>query len=145
MAAKVGIDCKLYYNTATYGSPTWTELTTVGDVTLNLTKAQARLSSRANTFEAYKGAMKDITLSFDMIWDSANTGQTALQASFFSGTVKDFLVLDGSSATAGSKGVRFDGEVMEFTRGEPLNDGVKLSVTVKPAYSSNAPVDYTAS
>jgi hypothetical protein len=36
MSIKLGRNCKAYYNTGSYASPTWVEITLVRDLTTNL-------------------------------------------------------------------------------------------------------------
>ena len=46
MGSKITLECKTYYNTGTYASPTWVELTALRGLTLNLERAQVDLSIR---------------------------------------------------------------------------------------------------
>jgi len=52
MGHKIGLDCKLYYNTGGNEDPivpgNWTELDNARDVTLNLEKGEADVTTRAN-------------------------------------------------------------------------------------------------
>jgi len=48
--------------------------------------------------------------------------------------------MDGDIATAGSQGLRATCMVTNFSRNEPLEEAVTVSVTVKPTYSVNPPV-----
>ena len=48
MSTRLGMDAKLYRNSGSFGSPIWTEVTNVKDLTLNLEKGEADVTTRAN-------------------------------------------------------------------------------------------------
>ena len=48
MGVKLGLDARLYMNSGTYASPTWSGLNTVRDLTLNLETGEADVSTRSN-------------------------------------------------------------------------------------------------
>ena len=48
MSVKLGMQAKLYRNTATHETPLWDEMTNVKDLTLNLEKGQADVTTRGN-------------------------------------------------------------------------------------------------
>ncbi|NJN36804.1 MAG: hypothetical protein HC794_06785 [Nitrospiraceae bacterium] len=54
------------------------------------------------------------------------------------GTV-EFAVLDGPVATSGSQGLRAAMAITNFSRSEPLEEAIKVSVTAKPTYSDHPP------
>ena len=58
---KLGLDAKLYFCAAGIGgTPTWTELTNVKNVTLNLQKGEADVTTRANNgWKATAGTLKE--------------------------------------------------------------------------------------
>ena len=114
----------------------WTELTNVQDVTLNLEKGETDLTTRANNgWEAIGATLKSASVEFDMIWDTADAGFTAIKDAYFDNTVIGFQVLDGSSG----QGLQADFEIMNFSRSEPLKEGLKVSVTAKIARSTTPP------
>jgi len=144
MGKKVGLSCKLYRNTGTFGVPVWTEITIARDVTLNLESGEADASSRGSVFKEYLQALKDASLEFDVLYDAADTNFTALREAFFNNTTLDMLALDGSSATTGNQGLRMVSIVTAFPRNEPLEETVTSAVTVKPTVNDDtAPVWYT--
>lgn len=140
MSFKLGLDCKLYENEGTWASPTWTERSNVRDLTLNLEKGEADLTTRANNgWRATVGTIKDASLEFDIVWDTEDAFFTALKDAYLNGTNIDLAAMDGAIATSGSQGLRAEWQVTSFSRSEPLEEGVTVSVTLKPAYSDNAP------
>lgn len=148
MAAKLGLDAKLYYlSTGTRaawpgsGAPAnLEEITNVKDLTLNLEKGEADVTTRANSgWKATLPTLKDGSVEFEMVWDPDDTGFTAIQEAFINGTSIALAVLDGASTTVGSQGLWADFAVTNMSREEPLEEAIKAKVTVKPTYSSVAP------
>jgi hypothetical protein len=144
----LGLDCKLFRNTATYASPTWDEITQVTDVNVSQTTATGDISSRASTFKLWRPGQKDLTLEFTLRYDSGNTDFTALQSAFTGRTGIDMWVADGASATAGTTGIRANWMITEFSHEQPLEDGVNVKVSAKPyidATATQVPAYFTVS
>lgn len=140
MASKLGMDGKLYYNAGTYASPTWTLLTNVKDVTLNLEKGEADATTRGNGgWRATKPTLKDGTIEFEMLWDTEDAGFTVIKDAWFDDTDVEFAVMDGLITTSGSQGLRAMMAVISFSRNEPLEEAMSVNVTIKPTYATNAP------
>jgi hypothetical protein len=128
MAIKLGLDAKIYLG----GS----EMTNVKNVTLNLEKGEADVTTRgAQGWRATLGTLKDGSVEFEMIWDDEDGAFNTIQSAFFSGDPVAMQVLDGE----GGSGLDADFSVIKFTRNEPLEEAITASVTVKPTYSTRAP------
>ncbi len=141
MSVKLGLDAKLYFCVAGIGgTPVWTEMGNVKNVTLSLTKGEADVTSRANDgWRATAGTLKEASIEFEMIWDTADAGFAAIQTAFFAGSVIGLAAMDGPIATNGSQGLWADCTITDFSRDEPLEDALSVKVTAKPTYSANAP------
>lgn len=140
MDVKLGLHAKLYRNTGSGGTPTWNEITNVRDVTLNLETGEADVSTNGNGgWRANIATLKGATLEFEMMWDTADDDFTAIREAFLNNTPIEFAVLDGGSTTPGSQGLRASMAIINFTRSEPLEEAIKVSVTAKPTYSTTAP------
>lgn len=142
--AGIGLECKLYRNTGSYGSPTWTECTSVKDVTLNLEKGEADVSSRGSGgWRDRKGTLKDASVDIGIIWAAAATDIAAMLNGFLNGTAIEFAVASGAIADSGTEYFRCTYEVFKFTKEEPLEDAVTHSVSLKKTTSANAPTFVT--
>ena len=143
MAIRLGLNAKLYRNTGTYASPTWNEIGNVKDVTLNLESAEADVTVRANNgWRATVPTLKDASVEFEMVWDTADEDFQAIRDAYLNNTTLEVLALDGPVSGAGStgnQGLRAVCNVTGFSRSEPLEEALSVSVTVKPAYSVNPP------
>lgn len=147
-APVVGLNAKAYYNSGTYGSPTWVLTSNVGDVNvtdeMNTTSIQVRSQGG---FEVEVAGLRKVAFEFSMVYDQGDSAQTALRSAYAARTKTDFLFLDQAQATSGSSGLRVLGLLTKFARQEKINEALMVDVRIAPTYdSTNAPVSaYTAS
>jgi hypothetical protein len=140
MSVKIGLEGKLFRNTATYEAPTWVEMKNVKDLTLSVEAGEADATTRGNNgWKATLATLKDGSIEFDMVWDTADAGFTAVRTAFFSNAPIEFAVLDGNVATAGTQGLRASMAITKFSRNEPLEEAMSVSVVAKPTYSEHPP------
>ena len=140
MGIKLGMEARLYRNTGTYAAPTWVEVANVKDLTLNLEKGEADVTTRANLgWRATVGTLKDGSIEFEMLWDAADAGFTAIQQAFFANTPIEFAVMDAPITQTGAQGLRASFSITKFSRSEPLEEAISVSVTAKPTYADHAP------
>ena len=137
MSIKLGMDAKLYYKTGGQGGGgSWTELTNAKDVTLSLEAGEADVTTRANQgWRATVGTLKEASVEFEMVWDTEDAGFTAIKNAFFNNAMLGLQVLDGESG----QGLQADFSITNFSRNEPLEEALTVSVTVKITYSDTAP------
>ncbi len=140
MGQKLGMEGKLYFNAGDYATPDWKELKNAKDVTLNLEKGEADVTTRGNAgWRATVGTLKEGSIEFEMVWDTEDEGFAALQNAWFGDTPIEMAVMDGPIATSGSQGLRATMSVISFSRKEPLEEAMSVSVSVKPTYAEHAP------
>lgn len=133
---KVGIKSKIYRNTGTYGSPTWTEITLVRDGTLNVPWDLADASTRATRVKLNAKTMLDLTFNCAVRADDADAGAVALFGAAFEDTVIDVLALDGPISTEGSSGVRFHALVNMTSQDQGAGSVVYNTYDLKPGFST---------
>ena len=130
-------DAKLYYNAGTYGGPTWTEITNVKDLTLNLEKDEIDVTTRASGgYKEFADGLIDASIEWGMLWDTTDAAFTAIRTAFFAKTAVEFLVLDDTSTSG--QGLRATCMIKSFTRNENLAEALMVNVTVRPVKNSNA-------
>ena len=140
MSIKLGMEAKIYYDPAGVANGNWTELGNVKDVTLNLETGEADVTTRANQgWRATVATLKEGSVEFEMIWDTNDPGFSAIKDAYFNNTPIGFAVMDGDIAVSGSQGLQADFSITNFSRSEPLEEAVTVSVTAKPTYSTQAP------
>jgi predicted secreted protein len=145
MAIKLGMDCKLYYaasnladvQDATIAAATWVEVTNVVDVTLNLEKGEADVTTRSSGgWRAALGTLKEGSIEFEMRWNTGDAFFTAIKTAWLAGTYIAIAAMDGAVATTGSTGLVGNFSVIGFSRSEPLEEAAGCSVRLKPADST---------
>jgi hypothetical protein len=137
MGAVRGKDFKLYFNSdVPYdNSPTWVEDKNVRDVTRNLEKDLADASVRGSSFHMQLATLKTLSLDFQKVYDESDAAYIRYEQAFFDDSNVEFLVLDGDIGVAGSKGIRFLGQISKFGNNEALTDVGLTDVSVVPAYT----------
>ena len=142
----LGLDAKAYRNTGTYGSTSWDEITNLQDVTVNLTKDTADVTTRGgNGWKQEVGTLKNASISFSMIWANGDADFVAFRDAFLNGTLIDCAIMDGDITTTDNQGIRAEWSVNSFTRNESLADAITVDVDMSPGKSTNAPVWFTVS
>ena len=138
---KLGMDCKLYFDTtpvtdsteAQYGGIT-TELDTVKDVTLNLETGEADITTRGNKgWRATAATLKAGSVDFEILWKPGDAGFQAFRDAWKDSAEIAVAILDGPHDAEGSQGLAGNFTVTNFSRNEPLEEAVTASVTVKPS------------
>ena len=140
MGVRLGMEARLYRNSASYATPTWVEVTNVKDVTLNMEKGEADVTTRGNNgWRATVGTLKDASVEFQMVWDTADAGFTEIQQAFFGNTPIEFAIMSGDITDPESEGLRATCDIFSFTRNEALEEAIMVDVSIKPTYADNAP------
>ena len=137
MAVVRGKDFKLYRNTdSPYDNiPTWVLVNNIRDVTRNMEKDLADASIRGSSFHLQVATLKNFSVDFQMVYDPADVDLIAFEAAYYSDADVEFLILDGVIGTAGSKGMRFQGQVSKFSVNEALADVGLIDVSIVPGYT----------
>jgi len=104
--AKMGIKGKAFRNSGTYGSPTWSEMTTISDVQVNSEWNMANATTRASRIEVQVPTTLTLGWTAKIRNDDDDTNNIALLAAYHGPTAVDFLVLDGDMTTVGNQGYR---------------------------------------
>ncbi len=140
MASINGLDCKLYVNTATYGSPTWVEWPCVRSSVLNLTYDEVDATCRGSGgFRRTSPTLALLEVTGDAIKDKDDASFIDMQDAARAKTVLDIMVLDGDRTVDGSDGWRLDAQIFSWTENQPLEDVVTVDFTIKPSPTANAP------
>jgi hypothetical protein len=139
---KLGIKAKIYRNTGTYGSPTWTHLALVRDCTVNAPWDIVDASTRSHRVKLNAKTMMGLTIGISMRKDDLDAGAVAILAAAMEDTVIDMLILDGPITTEGSTGYR--SHFIVNPTGEDQGPGAALYPTydLLPAYSSEGDPKY---
>jgi len=128
----LGMNAKVYYGTAAAAIGALTELTNVKDLTLNLEAGEADVTTRANSgWRATAASLKTATVEFEMVWKASDAGFVAVRDAFLNATELELAVMDGDKATSGNQGLKSTFSITGFSRAEPLEEAITVSVTAK--------------
>jgi len=138
---KLGMNGKLYYSdtlldgsTNTPDTVSWNEISNVTDVTVNLETGEADATTRGNNgWRQTLATLKDGSIEFEMNWEPTDAAFAALKDAWLNGNNIALAAMDGAIATADNEGLVGNFSVTNFSRAEPLEEVMRVSVTVKPA------------
>lgn len=138
--AITGRKARAYYNSGTFGSPVWVELTHAKDVETPFDKAKISISDRASVWDkvapGQKSGSAKLTYRKRRGTDAAFD---ALLDSYVDDVILDLLILDGAVDETGAMGWRFPAMVHEFSRKEGQGDVVEYSFGCEIADTDSAP------
>ncbi|QDU71039.1 phage tail tube protein [Mucisphaera calidilacus] len=130
----LGMNAKIYQGTAGDDLTNLTEMSNVKDVTLNLEAGEADVTTRANAgWRATAPTLRECTAEFEMLWQPGDAGFDAIKTAFLTASTISLAVLTGEKSTSGTEGPHGDFSITNFSRSEPLEEGVTVSVTAKLA------------
>lgn len=126
MANKIGIEAKLLIGNP--GSTGTTELKNVKNVSLNLEKATADITTRAASgWRVKKATLKEASVEFEMNYDTEDAGFTSMISAFLGNSAVAIFVSDGDG-----KGLDADWDITNFSIEQPLEEAISVSVTAEP-------------
>lgn len=137
MATRLGMEAKIYYKVGGVAAGgTWNELGNARDVALNLEAGEADVTTRANQgWRAVVATLKEASIEFEAIWDSADPGFAALRDAFLGNNPIGIRCMDA----AGGEGLQADFMVTGLARDEGLEEAIKANVTLKITRSDTPP------
>jgi hypothetical protein len=137
--AFVGGEAKFYYNSGTYGSPTWALIDNCQDLDVADARTAVAAPIRGNwPFLGHLVGMRDITITWSSLQkqETTDTVLTALLAAYVAGTITEFAIADQAIATVGCKYQRVICVITKADRSEPIDGAVTISFEAKPAVNN---------
>ena len=131
--AQQGMFGVLKWKAAPYDAAgSWAVVGNVRDVTIDLSTGEADVTTRANSgWRATLATLKEGTVDFEMVWEPGDAAFEAIKDAYLAGGTIALAVLD---VTGGSgEGLVGDFAITNFSRAEPLEDAMIVSVTAKLA------------
>ena len=130
----LGMNAKIYQGPTGTDLASLTEMSNVKDVTLNLEAGEADVTTRANQgWRATAPTLRECTAEFEMLWKPGDAGFDAIKTAFLTSATVRLAVLTGARDASGVEGPLGDFSITNFSRNEPLEEGVTVSVTAKLA------------
>ncbi len=136
----LGYEAKAYINKSTSSTPTWEEIDIIRNVTLNLEKGDADVTTRgSNGWKEVLPTLKEASIDCETIWDVQAAIFKKLLESFLLDEQLEMLFLDGPVTKKGSQGLRAVCCVFKFSRDEQLDGALIASTSFKPTYGNIKP------
>lgn len=136
---KIGIKCKLYYNSATYASPTWVELTLVRDCQVNFGWDEGEGTTRASRVKMFANTVANLEITGSIRTEVADTGYLKLRDAAISDLSVDIMVLNDALTVNDTDGFRFDAKVGNWAEAQGPGDVAYKQFALKPIPSANLP------
>ena len=138
----LGMNAKLYYassvltgdSSSDANGADWNEISNVRDVTVDLSTGEADVTTRANQgWRQTAATLKEGSLEFEMIWLPGDAAFEAVRDAWLGSTEIALAAMDQDIETSGAQGLVSNFTITNFTRTEPLEDAIKVSITAKPS------------
>ena len=136
----LGMNAKIYFGASGEALSALSEMSNVKDLTLNLEAGEADVTTRATSgWRATAPTLRECTAEFDMQWKPGDSGFVAIKTAFLNAGTIRLAVLTGAKSAddvtpvTGTEGPLGDFSITNFSRSEPLEEGVSVSVTAKLA------------
>jgi hypothetical protein len=135
----VGRENKLYYNSGSFASPTWTEVVRTVDLDWDMPVTWGNVSSRQSKWLFESKAMQGLTTNFGYRRRSGVSDAvfTALRGYAVGETKQELAIADGAIATTTTQYLRATYQ-FEMGRSEPLEDGAIDNFSAHLAYEEDA-------
>ena len=134
MAMKLGFAGKLYVgNPGADGAEptTYSELKNVKDVSINLSRDRADVTTRAaQGYKVEVATLASLSIEFESIWDSEDAALGIVKSAYFDNSVIWVKALDSGNGS----GVKFPASVADFSLNQPLAEAQTVRVTLVPTY-----------
>ena len=113
------------------------------DLTLKVEKAKAKVTTRGNNgWEAYVPTLRDVTLSFKMIYDVGDANVVLVITSFLANSAPT-NTLEGAVLDKDGFGLEATFIVSSITRNEPLEEAMTLDIEMAIGYDPTHPPTWT--
>lgn len=135
----VGREAKAYYNTGSFGTPTWTLIDRIVDLDWDMPATWADISSRWSIWKMEAKAMIGLVVNFGYRRRQgfADAVFTALRGYALAATKQELALADGAIATTTTQYVRATYQ-FEMGRSEPMEDGCIENFSAHLTYEEDA-------
>ena len=123
---QAGFEGRMFIGTEGNGASASDECTFARDVTINLTSDPIDVTSRDSApWKDYIPGLREWSVSFNAVYINTDSALDALEAAYIAGTILSVRLIDNDG-----DGYYGDIIVTEFSREEPLADGMSRTVTM---------------
>lgn len=135
---RTGLECKAYYNTGTFASPTWTLITRVIDLTYQMPAEWADVSSRASAWKMEAKTLTGLQVSFGYRYiNGTDTVFAAIRGYAMATTKAELAIADDAIATTGTQYLRGTYQFEMGQTGQQLTSGVQVDFNAHLCFESD--------
>lgn len=132
MSTVLGFNAKLFRGIT--GGDAETEVKNIKDLTVSLESGEADVTTRAaEGWKASIATLKEASLEFGMLYDTADLDFIAFKSAYLNGTALPLFISDGAGV-----GLTADFSITGFSVEQPLEEAMTVSVTAKPTDTTSA-------
>lgn len=133
-----GANAGIYENTGTYGTPVWTEQTSVKDVKPQYPWDFADTQSRATPIKLYAKTLIDLPVQVVMRADPADAEYAAWILAHWSRTaVMELLIINSKITTLGAAGTRGEYVVSMSEEPQEIDGTIYATFELRPTLTAN--------
>ena len=133
---QAGIRGQTYYNSGTSQAPTWVRAKFLRDLTLPLSSNEIAVKNKGSVWVKYLRGLIDVAIDGEADWEPGSAVFEGFKSSFFTEKEIELMILDGGIKKQGAQGTRASFIVTKFERGEPLEDAMTVSFSLRLAATS---------
>jgi len=126
----IGMNGKAYQGPADTALTSLTEITNIKDVSISMEAGEADVTTRGNSgWRATAPTLRECSAEFEMLWKPTDPSFTSIKNAFLTATTLSMAFLSEESG----QGPLGNFAITNFSRNEPLEEGITVSVTAKLA------------
>ena len=140
MAATIkGLDCELFFNAGTYGTPTWNACPSVRSANYEITTNEVDASRRGSGgWRLNETTLKEATLNVTFVKDKTDAVFEAIRAKVEADASMELVAYDGGNAS-GSHGLDGVFKCTSWTETQDLEDVVVIEAVFRPTSDADIP------
>jgi len=135
---RVAFNATVNLNTGSYGLPTWTPLTLVGSVKMDISFKEADATTRGSGgVERAEPTLIVVSIDFDLKTVPSDANYVSVRNSALTRAAMDLQFSTITALTSGEYTLRDTFKAFKFGQDENLDGIIINNVTLKPCYSAN--------
>lgn len=132
-----GRKSKMYYSIGGAASPTWVEVTPIGDVNQADSRGSTDVDTRESDFTKVVTGNRKVELGFNMKLTNGNAQFEALRDAYIADDDIGIANYIGDMADSGAQGLQMDCKLIDFPIDLPLKDWANANLKLAPSYESS--------
>ena len=130
----LGMNAKLYQGASDDALDSMSVVDHVRDVTVTMDSGEADITTRGNSgWRATAATLRECSVEFEMLWKPGDAIFEAIKNAFLSAGTVELAALDQARDVTGAQGPKGNFAITSFSRSEPLEEAITVSVTAKLA------------